>query len=410
MTQAKFEKMYSQMLEIVEGLNLETIIPELLTQLFLQGSVFFMTLIDEESLTITTLIYPSKYARRVGQSQFGTGIIQIDMQYFDTLGFSTEQLNDLFDMFPKFVKKGYNAYRADGTKRWLSVDGAVGSCLMQNERGVPNLVYSFGSIINYELYGDNEVSRSTNKLRYIVTHKMPLYDGTPIFNPDEVKQLHSRLASVVNTTSDSKLLTTYGDINMLRVGESVAQEDKTLLNAYKSVFNNAGLNDIVFTGDSKEALVMSITRDKAIVWNYIQQLMTFYNISVNSYIDFKGYQADIEMLPVSPYSYEADMAIYRNNATLGVGKLQFVVASGMDQKHINDQLKLEEMLGLNNIKPLQSSYTGSSSSSDEETKSDTPETPAKEAPTDSPASEPEQVSDPSNDEDRPTVRPESEQE
>lgn len=398
----KFQKIYYSMLEIVEGLNLKNILPHLLTQLYTQGSAFFITKLDEESMAISTIIYPSRYAHRIGQSQFGTGIIQLDMSYFDTLGYTVDQLDDLFKNFPKFVGKGYKKYKINATARWLDVDGAVGSCVLLNEKGVPNLVYAYGSMINYEKYGDNEVARSNNKLRYIVTHKMPLNDGMPIFNPDEVKQLHSRLASVVNTTSDSKLLTTYGDINMLRVGESIAQEDKTLLNAYKSVYNNAGLNDIVFTGDSKEALVMSITRDKAAVWNQVQQIMSFYNIAINNYIDFKGYQADVTLLSVSPYSYQADIAEYRSNATLGVGKLQFIVASGIDQKHIDDQLELEDILGLDKIKPLQSSYTGSSSSDEDDQVDDQAPT---EAPDGRPSEENPVTSDQPSEEDSPTVRP-----
>lgn len=405
---AKFDKIYRSMLEIVEGLNLQNILPTLLTQLYIQGSVYFLTSIDEESMTISTIIYPSIYAKRIGQSQFGTGIIQLDMRYFDTLGFTADQLKELFTTFPKIIGKSYNKYKADPTleNRWAIMDGATASCVLLNEKGVPNLIYSFGSIMNYELYGDNELTRNSNALRYIVTHKMPLYEGNPIFNPEEVKQLHSRLSSVVNTSANSKLITTYGEINLIRVGETVSQEDKTLLNAYKSVFNNAGLNDVVFTGDSKEAMVMSITRDKATVWNFVQQIMSFYNIAVNNYIDFKGYQADISMLPISPYTYQADITEYRSNATLGIGKLQFIVASGMNQKNINDQLELEEMLGLNNIKPLQSAYTGSSSSNVEDKKLNAPETPAKETSTNKdPASEPDQASNPLPDEDSPTVRP-----
>lgn len=51
------------------------------------------------------------------------------------------------------------------------------------------------------------------------------------------------------------------------------------------------------------------------------------------------------------------MRAYKDNATLGVGKLDYIVASGIKQKDISDQLFLEDFLGLNDIKPMQTSYT-----------------------------------------------------
>lgn len=66
--------------------------------------------------------------------------------------------------------------------------------------------------------------------------------------------------------------------------------------------------------------------------------------------------------------------MYKNNATLGVGKLDYIVASGTKQKNIQDVLTLEKYLHLDEIQPMQTSYTqapedrednsGSSSSSD----------------------------------------------
>ena len=48
---------------------------------------------------------------------------------------------------------------------------------------------------------------------------------------------------------------------------------------------------------------------------------------------------------------------YKNNATLGIGKLDFIIASGTKQRHINDVFELESYLHLDRIQPLQTSYT-----------------------------------------------------
>ena len=48
---------------------------------------------------------------------------------------------------------------------------------------------------------------------------------------------------------------------------------------------------------------------------------------------------------------------YKTNATLGVGKLDYIIASGIKQKNIQDQMYLEKFLKLDEIVPMQTSYT-----------------------------------------------------
>ena len=57
---------------------------------------------------------------------------------------------------------------------------------------------------------------------------------------------------------------------------------------------------------------------------------------------------------------------YKENATLGVGKLDYFVASGIKQKNIQDQLNLEAFLKLDEIVPMQTSYTQTAEDRSEE--------------------------------------------
>ena len=89
----------------------------------------------------------------------------------------------------------------------------------------------------------------------------------------------------------------------------------------------------------------------------MEALASFYSIAINNWFEFKTYQADIDILPISPYTYEDDIKIYKDNATLGVAKLDYLIASGIKQKNIEDVLDLEERLHLDRITPMQTSYT-----------------------------------------------------
>lgn len=62
-------------------------------------------------------------------------------------------------------------------------------------------------------------------------------------------------------------------------------------------------------------------------------------------------------MPISPYTQDEDVKRYRDNATLGIGKIDYIVASGTKQRHIQDIFDLEAFLDLTQIVPLQTSYT-----------------------------------------------------
>ena len=91
---ADFQIVYSQMLELVDGLSIETKFTELLTRLFVTGSTYFTSYLDEDSMTINMLLLPEKYCRTIGQTQYGTYIIEFDFSYFTDLGYSETTLKD----------------------------------------------------------------------------------------------------------------------------------------------------------------------------------------------------------------------------------------------------------------------------------------------------------------------------
>lgn len=349
--------MYNLMLEVTEGLSFKTKIPSLLQRLFVEGSVFFTTLSDEDSLTIDTLILPTKYCRQIGETQFGTAIVSFDMSYFRDQGLKDTELKDYFKSFPKEFEKGYRAYLKDANKRWCELDPRYSSGIMMNELGIPTYIYILGGLIDFEKYQDNELERSDDALRYLVVHKIPHYEDQLLFEVDEVAALHRSLKKVVDSGDKARLITTYGDIQVQKIADNDTAENQVLSKAFTAIFNDAGFNSGIFTSESVTALNMSLVRDKGLVWRYVQQIVSFYNLAVNNWFDFKGYQADIDILPISLYTYKDDIEGFRSNATLGVNKMDYLIASGIEQKHISDVLMLEKTLGLENITPMQTSYT-----------------------------------------------------
>ena len=221
------------------------------------------------------------------------------------------------------------------------------------------------AMIDNHIYQGNELNRSGNLLRYLVVHQLPTYQDKLLLDMDEVADIHRSIANVITKDNDNAhVITTFGDAHVETIAESDTTLADALAKAYAAVFNDAGFNSAIFTADSVQSLAYSILRDKNYVWYFVKSLAQFYTIAVNNYFDFKNYQADIEILPISPYTYNEDIERYRSNATLGINKIDLIIASGIKQKHIQDNFALEDYLHLERIKPLATSYTQTADGSD----------------------------------------------
>lgn len=360
---------YRLMLEVVDGLSIETKFPRLLTTLLIEGAIYITTILNEDSITIDTLLLPNKYCRKIGETQYGTALIQFDFSYFDDLGLTKDQLNEYLESFSDEFQKGYRAYKKDTVNnRWQDLDPHFSTGVLLNEYSIPTFIYLWGGLLDYEKYQDQELARHEDLLHHLVIQTMPHYEDKLLFEVDEVKALHNSMKKKIDQGDRVKLVTTFGDVKVAHMADSDTTENKALEKAFKAIFNNAGFNSGVFTGESVEALRYSLIRDKGYVWKLIQSFLNFYTIAINNWYDFKSYQADIDILPISSYTYKDDIEVYKNNATLGVGKLDYLVASGIKQKNIEDMLDLETYLHLDRITPMQTSYTQTAEDRREEQK------------------------------------------
>ena len=358
--QDDYMSIYHLMLEVADGLSIETKFPLILSYLFIEGAVYLTTASDEQSISIDTIILPSKYCRKTGETQYGTAIIEFDFSYFDDVGLTADQLKNYLKSFPDDFTKRYNKYKKDKTNfRWQQLDPHFSTGLLLNEYAVPTFLYLWGGILDYEQYQDDELARHEDMLHYLVVQTMPHYEDKLLFEMDEVKALHQSMRKKIDQGDRVKLVTTFGDIKVARMAESDTVANEVLSNAFKAIFNNAGFNSGIFTDKSVGSLKMSLIRDRGFVWKFVRMLISFYNIAINNWYDFKSYQADIDILQISSYNYNDDIKVFKDNATLGVGKIDYIVASGIKQKDIEDMLELEKMLKVDRITPMQTAYTQS---------------------------------------------------
>ena len=368
---ADYGEIYKLMGEIVDGIAIESTFPMILTEMFTIGAVYLVTTKNTSAKTITTLKMPYKYCRPSAISQFGTVIYQFDFSYFDSLGLNAEELEAIFEFYPKEMKGQYDEYKADArNKQCQTLDPKFAAAILLNDSGVPSKLYSLFGIIQYQEYANNELERNGQLLDKIVSHKLPTWQDKLIVDIDEMSELHQSMAKVIAKNNHVRMLSTFGDIQVHSIGEDQSKENKTMENAYNAIYDNAGLNHSVFNGETVEAQKYALIRDKSLVWKYVEQLVSYYNIVINNSFNFKGYQCNLSMLPITHYD-QAEMLInYKDGATLGVNKLEYIVATGVKQINLQSKLELENFLQLDQLKPLSTSYT-QSGDTETKTKDDT---------------------------------------
>jgi len=294
-------------------------------------------------------------------------MFKFDFSFFDSLSLSKDDIENFLEYFPKEFKENYENYKKEPTaeNQWVLLDGKRAAGFETNDKRFPTFLNTFYDIIDYKTYKINELDANTDKLERILAHKVDL-EKTNLTMP-EVQELHDSIASILNG-SGTKIVTTVGDLDLLQLQQTNSVKDEALDTAFKNIFKNAGTDTSIFDSATDVGIKTSLTRDASMVWTYIEQINSFLNLAINNIQKFGNYQMQLTMLPITHYNEMEMIKQYNSNATLGVGKLDFIVSTGTKQVEIDSTLKLEEFLDLSNkLVPLASSHTQSSTS--EETSS-----------------------------------------
>lgn len=361
---ADYAEIYNSMAEIVDGINIETIFPHLLSKLFVDGSLFLTTVKRTGSKTITTLTLPPRYCRLTGKTQFGTNVFQFDFSYFDSLGLSKEQVKEILKLYPDEMSSLYELYSSKGSEyQWQKLNPKFSAGFTLNDQAFPTYLRSLGAIMQYDQYRNNELERSEQQLIKIIAHKMPTWEDKLVVEVPEMMALHKNMAKTLTRNKYVRMLTTFGDLDVLSIGDDQTKENKTLQNAYSSIFNVDGENENLFNGSNKESLEFSLRRKESIVWKHVQEFVSFYTLVINNHYNFKGYQCSLNMLPLSVYNFDKVILQYKEGATLGTSKLEYVVSLGTKQIDIPSKVQLETYLELDKLTPLSTSYTGGKNAS-----------------------------------------------
>jgi hypothetical protein len=356
---------YNRMLEITEGMSLEQIIPEALEELLLNGSVYLTSYKDNATKTISIIILPHEYCRTVFKTTLGTNVIEFDFRYFELYQLNEDKEQALALFPPEFREKWLAHWERRETmgqgkdQGWLELDARYSTSITSNEKEIPPLIWAMEGIFEYDRVRDAETEKTVNQLEKILTHRIPVTNsGELIFDLDEVREIHRAISRITDQHAGLNTITTFGDTELLKLQEESNVQNKALDQSYEAVFRTAGLNSNIFMGASDLSLKQNHRTDKAYIWKFVVQMNNFINLVLNQLYNFKPFQAEVNILPITVTEEDDSVRLYRESATVGIGKLEAVIATGVKQRSLQDRAKLEQMINLDSmLKPLQSSHT-----------------------------------------------------
>lgn len=392
----------NQMLTIINSLNLEGVLPNILETGLFEG--YATLFVEGEKDKAVTYMLPNEYSKQFMLSNYGTYTVLFDLVYFDELidELSTERnisaisrqgnknkkeetnrqdsaqqkadvTMEILSYFPKFLQATYLEYagldksgkKIEGTR---VSDNSLVALPIENAAIIPfspSLAPPKIKVTTAEETYDNMIDIQSKKFKTgldkILVNKIPNYEGDLLISLVEAQQMQTSMSRYLNQgEANVTVLTSIGDVELLEMQKEANERSKVVSEAYNSQYESAHINPELFRANTDYALSVSLARDASFVWDILQKVMTFYNLTINELFDFGNYNCRVNLLPITSYNEEEVTTEYRRNAEYGIGKLEAIIANGQRQSDIVDKLLLEDEMNLDEmLTPLQSSHTRS---------------------------------------------------
>ena len=126
-----YGEMYTKMLSVVDGINIETIFPSIISHILVNGSVSLYADKNNKSETIETIILPQSYCKPAFKTQFNTSTVLFNFEYFKDIKSKLSKnsagiemdMDTILGLFPKEFAAKYKEYERDSqNKKWQELD------------------------------------------------------------------------------------------------------------------------------------------------------------------------------------------------------------------------------------------------------------------------------------------------
>ena len=335
-----------------------------ITKEWLKNGIFYGLLReDEDSVTIQDL--PLEYCRSRFKEYNGLNLLEFNILYFTHI--ADEQYREIvLKTFPPVIQNAWRKYQQNKSiDTWVIIPAGMGGiCFSFPNDVTPPLLASLKELKDLDDAGKREQTRDNNELYKLLIQRMPIdKDGELVFQLDEVADIHSSVAQMLQDMDTVEVLTTFGDASLESLQDSsAASQSSDRLKKYKdSAWDALGRAKLLFNPDGSSALAYMIKKDESLMITYLNVYEAWIKFHINDRFARRGLTFDFDILPTTVFNRNDLQQSYFRGAQYGYSKMAAGVAMGIKQL---DQLSLmnfeNEMLEMSTkMVPLQSSYTTS---------------------------------------------------
>lgn len=242
-----------------------------------------------------------------------------------------------------------------------------------------------GSAVKFSLPGTNEIPFFINVIPYlldldaaqdldhrkqlqdllkIIVQKLPIdKNGDLIFDVDEARDIHNNVVAMLQHTINTDVITTFADVDSIDLSDTSNVDSDDLERVERSVYNAAGVSKNLFNSDTNLSINNSILQDEGLMRNLKLQFEKLFDTIIQRRMpNKKKYTFRFYILDTTQYNYKELAKTYKEQMTVGFGKMLAQIALGHTQNSIlataffeNDVLSLSTVM----IPPMMSSTIGS---------------------------------------------------
>ena len=357
---------FAKVLNYLDNSNIKYMCGNIALEVIKNGCYYGYIVDTKHGMTLQQL--PVQYCR----SRYMVGdapAVEFNMKFFDEKFQTIEQRLKILEMFPPEVAKGYVMYKKSRLKDeagnitgWYLLDPGCAVKLNLNGSDYPILANAMPAILDLDAAQDLDRRKTMQKLLKIIIQKLPLdKNGDLIFDVDEAKDIHNNAVQMLKRAVGVDVMTTFADVDVADLADkNTATSTDDLEKVERTLYNAAGVSQMVFNTDGNIALEKSILNDEASMRNLILQFSNLLNKIVSRKFPGKvgKYNFRVVLLETTIYNYLELAKIYKEQVQLGYSKMLPQIALGHSQSSVianahfeNEVLKLYEIM----IPPIMSS-------------------------------------------------------
>lgn len=307
---------------------------------------------------------PASYCRVRFKDYNGLDILEFNLSYFSAIT-DDEMREETLQNFPKQVEAAYRKFlKGRRDSNWIEIPPSLGGICFSYGDKTPLLIASIPELYKLEEATERESKRDENELYKLLIQKMPIDNkGELVFQLDEVADIHSSVAEMLQDLDTVDVLTTFGDTDLESIQDSTAaSQSSDRIEKYKTnAYDALGRPAILFNADGSASLAYSIQKDEALMKSITDIYANWLKFQINYRFATSNCRFDFTILPTTVFNREKVQKQYFQGAQYGYSKMYAGAALGIKQSNQlslmdfeNEFLKMSEKMI-----PLQSSYTTS---------------------------------------------------